>query len=143
MKRTLRPLPPPPPPPSLLERTVIAEFANAGVFEKLLRVNPGVVVVMMSTPGCVHCRTIEPIVHAFFASLPQQAVCCDLSAATSPDLYGVLKRKRMVVAFPTLLLYVRGNESLIPDDSVMGADPHALELFFDRVKIMAAAAAKR
>ncbi len=117
---------------------MISEFASASTFEALLRVNPGIVVVMMSTPGCVHCRTIEPIVHAWFTTLPPQAVCCDLSSATSPDLYNVLKRKRMVVAFPTLLLYCKENTSMIPDDSVMGADPHALELFFERAALIAA-----
>ena len=128
------PVPAPVEMPTSLQKTVITEFASTETFERLLAINPGLVIVSMSTPNCVHCRAIEPIVSAFFASTDSTVVCCELSNITSPDLYRTLFRKRMVVVFPTLLVYARGNVSLIPNDSVAGSDPVQLGLFLERCR---------
>jgi hypothetical protein len=41
----------------------------------------------------------------------------------------------MVNGIPVILMYKRGNVSFIPDDSVTGADPGALDAFFKRCGI--------
>jgi hypothetical protein len=48
------------------------------------------------------------------------------------DLYAYLKKNKMVNGIPVMLMYKKGNASFIPDDSVTGADPAALDAFFKR-----------
>jgi hypothetical protein len=38
----------------------------------------------------------------------------------------------MVNGIPVMLCYKKGNTNYIPDDSVTGSDPAALDLFFKR-----------
>jgi hypothetical protein len=59
-------------------------------------------------------------------------VCADIDVDESFDLYAHLKQKKMVNGIPVILMFKKGNVSYIPDDSVTGADPAALDAFFKR-----------
>jgi thiol-disulfide isomerase/thioredoxin len=116
-----------------ISKKVISVFENRDVFLNLLKVNPGLVIVKFgSNTWCKPCKTIKPIVDAFFASSPNDVLCCDIDVDESFDLYAYFKQRRMVNGIPVILLFKKGNISFVPDDSVTGADPVALDAFFKR-----------
>jgi thiol-disulfide isomerase/thioredoxin len=115
-----------------VSKQVINAFANRDEFLKLLKVNPGLVIVKLGATWCGPCRNIAPIIEGFFASSPPDVICADIDVDESIDLYSYLKQKRMVNGIPVILLYKRGNVSFVPDDSVTGGDPGQLDAFFKR-----------
>jgi len=115
-----------------VSKQVINAFVNRDEFLKLLKVNPGLVIVKLGATWCGPCRNIAHIVEGFFASSPPDVICADIDVDESIDLYSYLKQKRMVNGIPVILLYKKGNVSFVPDDSVTGGDPAQLDTFFKR-----------
>ena len=116
----------------MTSKQIISSFESREEFLKVLEVNPGLVIVKLGATWCGPCKKIAHVVHAFFASSPQNVVCADIDVDESFDLYAVLKQKKMVNGIPVILLYKKGNVSFIPDDSVTGAAPNDLDAFFKR-----------
>jgi thiol-disulfide isomerase/thioredoxin len=116
-----------------ITKQIISNIPNRDEFFNLLQVNPGLIVIKMgSNTWCKPCRTIKPIVEAFFASSPMNVLCCDIDVDECFDLYSFMKQKRMVNGVPVMMLWKKGNTTFIPDDSVTGAEPQALDAFFKR-----------
>jgi thioredoxin 1 len=116
----------------MTSKQIIESFQNREEFLKLLRVNPGLVIVKLGATWCGPCKAISPVVHAFFASSPPNVVCADIDVDESFDLYAVFKQKKMVNGIPVILLFRKGNVSFIPDDSVTGSGAAELDAFFKR-----------
>jgi thiol-disulfide isomerase/thioredoxin len=119
-------------PQSHAQKTIISYFQSRDHFFRLLENNPGLVIVKLGATWCGPCKRIKPIVDGFFASSPENVICCEIDVDESFDLYAYLKSKRMVNGIPVILCYKKGNTNFIPDDSVTGADPGALDKFFTR-----------
>jgi thioredoxin-like negative regulator of GroEL len=117
---------------SKVSKEIINAFVNRDEFLRLLKVNPGLVIVKLGATWCGPCRQIAHIVEGFFASSPPEVICADIDVDESIDLYSYLKQKRMVNGIPVILMYKRGNMSFAPDDSVTGSDPGQLDAFFKR-----------
>ena len=115
-----------------ISKEIISNFESREDFIKLLRVNPGLVIVKLGATWCGPCKQIKPVVDAFFASSPKNVICADIDVDESIDLYAFLKSKKMVNGIPVMLCYKRGNVSFAPDDSVTGSDPSAINGFFKR-----------
>jgi thioredoxin-like negative regulator of GroEL len=115
-----------------MSKQVISEITNRQAFFHLLEHNPGLIIIKLSAVWCQPCEKIKPAVHGFFASSPPEVVCADIDVDKSFDFYSFLKSKKMVNGIPVLLCYKKGNATYIPDDSITGADPHALHQFFTR-----------
>lgn len=114
------------------EKTVITSFDSRDQFMRLLQFNPGLVIIKMGATWCKPCEKIKPVVDAFFASSPDNVVCCEIDVDQSFDLYSFFKSKKMVNGIPVILCFKKGNVGFIPDDSVTGASPEALDSFFRR-----------
>jgi thioredoxin 1 len=114
------------------QKQVISVFENRQEFLNLLKVNPGLVIVKLGATWCGPCKQIAPVVHGFFASSPNDVICADIDVDESFDLYAYFKSKKMVNGIPVILCYKKGNTTFIPDDSVTGAEPGALDAFFKR-----------
>jgi thioredoxin-like negative regulator of GroEL len=93
---------------------------------------PGLIVIKLGATWCGPCKTIKSAVDGFFARSPPEVVCADIDVDKCFDLYSFLKSKKMVSGIPAILCYKKGNSSYIPDDSVTGSDPGALDAFFKR-----------
>lgn len=119
----------------MAQKEIISEIADKNAFFHLLQLNPGLVVLKLGADWCGPCKTIANVVHAFFATSPPDVVCGDIDVDKSFEFYGFLKSKKMVNGIPVMLCYKKGNVSFIPDDSVTGADPGALDAFFKRCGI--------
>ena len=115
------------------KKEVISVFEKRDDFLNLLKVNPGLVIVKLGATWCGPCKKIAPVVHGFFASSPDDVICADIDVDESFDLYAYFKSKKMVNGVPVMLCYKKGNQTFIPDDSITGADPVALDSFFKRV----------
>jgi thioredoxin-like negative regulator of GroEL len=114
------------------EKPIVTYFQSRNHFLRLLEKNPGLVIIKLGASWCRPCKTIKPVVDAFFISSPDSVICCDIDVDESDDLYTYFKSKRMVNGIPVILCYKKGNTSYIPDDSVTGADPVELDKFFKR-----------
>ena len=113
-------------------KQIISGFANRDEFLQLLTVNPGLVIIKFGATWCGPCKKIAPLVEGFFLTSPQNVVCADIDVDESFDLYAFLKSKRMIDGIPAIFCYKKGTTTWIPDDSVVGADPVALDAFFKR-----------
>ena len=114
------------------QKTIISYFHSRDHFTGLLEKNPGLVIIKMGATWCGPCKKIKPVVDAFFASSPDNVICCEIDVDESVDLYTYFKSKRMVNGIPVIMCFKKGNTSYIPDDSITGADPSALDEFFKR-----------
>ena len=114
------------------KKTIITYFQSRDHFMRLLEKNPGLIIVKFGATWCRPCSMIKPIVDAFFASSPDNVVCCEIDVDESFDLYSYLKSKKMINGIPVLLCYKKGNVSYIPDDSITGANASQLDAFFKR-----------
>ena len=115
-----------------MSKEVISEIANREAFFTLLKHNQGIIVIKLGAEWCGPCKTIKKAVHGFFASSPPEVICADIDVDECFELYSLLKSRRVVNGIPVLLCYKKGNRTPIPDDSVVGADPAALDAFFKR-----------
>ena len=116
----------------MTSKTIISKFGSRNDFLNLLQKNPGLIIIKLGASWCGPCKKIAPVVDGFFASSPDNVVCCDVDVDESFDLYAYLKSKKMVNGIPVILCYKKGNVSFIPDDSVTGASPPELDHFFKR-----------
>ena len=116
----------------MTQKTVITQFKSREDFMRLLQNNPGLIVLKMGATWCGPCKRIKPVLDGFFASSPDNVICCDIDVDECADLYSYFKSKRMVNGIPVILAYKKGNTSYIPDDSITGADPSQLDQFFRR-----------
>lgn len=116
----------------MAQKTVITYIENRDKFFQLLSQNPGLVIIKLGATWCGPCKRIKPVVDGFFASSPDNVVCCEIDVDESFDLYSFFKSKRMVNGIPVIMCWKKGNISYIPTDSVTGADPGQLDLFFRR-----------
>jgi len=118
-----------------ITKKVITVFGNQNDFLELLKVNPGLIVIKFGATWCGPCKSIAPVIEAFFGSSPDSVICADIDVDESFDLYSFMKSKRMVNGIPVLLCYKRGNIGFAPDDMVTGASPNDLDAFFKRCGI--------
>lgn len=116
----------------MANKKIISVFENRQDFFDLLKVNPGLVIIKFGATWCGPCKKIKHVVDGFFATSPDNVICADVDVDESFDLYGFFKSKKMVNGIPVMLCYIKGNETFIPDDSVTGIDPGALDAFFKR-----------
>ena len=114
------------------EKQVISKFDNRNEFIKLLKVNPGLVIMKLGAEWCGPCKKIKHVVDGFFATSPPNVICAEIDVDESCDLYAQLKSKKMVNGIPVILCYKKGNVSFIPDDSITGIDATELNNFFKR-----------
>jgi len=114
------------------EKKVITVFESRQNFFDLLKVNPGLVLIKLGATWCGPCKKIAHVVDAFFASSPPEVICADIDVDQSFDLYSMFKHKKMVNGIPAILCYRKGNNTMIPDDSVVGIHPGDLDAFFKR-----------
>jgi len=114
------------------QKTIISFIQSRDHFANLLSKNPGLIILKLGATWCGPCKRIKPVLDAFFASSPDNVLCCDIDVDECSDLYAYLKSKKMVNGIPVILCYKKDNVSFIPDDSITGADPVELDKFFKR-----------
>ena len=115
-----------------MSKQIISSFASRQDFLNLLKKNPGLIILKFGATWCGPCKAITPVLEGFFATSPPNVICADIDVDESFDLYAFMKSQKRVNGIPVILMYKRGNTTIIPDDSVTGSDPTQLHNFFRR-----------
>ena len=111
---------------------IIEDFSRSQ-FEELLKQNPGKVVLKFGATWCGPCKLIDPLVNQWFSNMPATVKYAAIDIDESFDLYGAFKSKRQITGIPAILCFNKGNESYIPDLSVVGADVFQVNAFFKQI----------
>jgi len=114
----------------MTEKKIITKFDSREHFLEILKLNQGLIIIKFGAEWCRPCKTIAPILDYFFATSPNNVLCCDIDIDESFDVYAYLNKKKMVNGIPVILCYKKGNISFIPDESITGADKTELDSFF-------------
>lgn len=105
-------------------------------FIQFLSTNPGIIIVKFGATWCGPCKTIAVQAHGFMHDItnkyPSTVTCCDIDVDESFELYATLKHKKMVNGIPAILCWYAGNDTIIPDDSVIGSDLNQIKQMFLR-----------
>ena len=118
---------------SKITKNVISRIDSRQEFSTILqKMTQHLFIIKLGAKWCRPCKTIAPIVDAFFGSSPPTVLCADIDVDESVDVYSFLKSKRMVNGIPVILCYHKGNTGYVPNDMVTGGDPLLLHQFFKR-----------
>ena len=99
----------------------------------LLTENPGMIILQFTATWCSPCRRIAPRIDSWYKKLPKKKVQIFIvDIDESIDLYAFMKRKKMLAGVPGLLMYKKGNEHCICDESVNSSSPAEIDAFFER-----------
>ena len=104
---------------------------NRQDFYKELDQNNSVLVVFVTGNNCAPCERAKPLVHQKMKTVTEQLIQMDRD--NDADIYAALRSKKQIKGVPTLLAYEAGNYTLNADLSVSGANPSAIEEFFDQL----------
>ena len=119
-------------------KEIYTEVHDREQFLAILKENPGIMVFKFGADRCAPCQTIKDDVEQYFANTPDNVLCFDLDIDESFDLYAFLKSKKMVTGVPSILAYIKGNESFASDFAYsFSGGKDALVNFFDTVNVKA------
>lgn len=100
-----------------------------------------VLILKFGAPWCKPCKMIAPTVDAWFRNLPPDCniMFREIDIDEELDLYMVLKKHKMVNGVPTMLSFHGTTRPawFIPNDSVVGGDLNAVNLFLQRCLLVA------
>lgn len=118
----------------MASKSIVTDIPSINAFYALLRNNPGLIIIKFGAVWCKYCKNpgYVKVIDSFFATSPDNVICCDIDVDKSNELYSLLRNKRMIQGVPSLLCYVKGNITPIPSDSISGIDPTQLHAFFSR-----------
>ena len=92
-------------------KEIYTEVHDRDEFLAILKENNGIMVFKFGAEWCAPCQSIKDDVEQYFANTPSNVLCFDLDIDDSFDLYAFLKSKKMVTGIPSILAYIKGNES--------------------------------
>jgi len=115
------------------DNKIITNISNKEEFFRLLQNNPGLVLLKFGATWCGPCKAVDPIIHNYFVSTPENVVCCILDIDDNFELYGYMKKSRVTNGIPVVLCYDASNLTIMPTDSVTGANKIELYKFLNRV----------
>lgn len=91
--------------------------------------NPYILIVFISATWCAPCQTVKPYIMEKFKETEYDYLCLDVDA--DADCYAALKSKKQFKGVPTLLGYVKGNQTLGADIAISGANKNEIDCFFE------------
>jgi thiol-disulfide isomerase/thioredoxin len=99
-----------------------------------LLANNEMIIIKFTAEWCVPCIGIKKLVEELVLKLPPSIKYYEIDIDESIELYGKLKKMRMLNGIPSILGYKGGVKETwyAPDDSVLGADKPHIGAFFNR-----------
>jgi len=110
----------------------IEDVPSVERFQEILASNPGLVIVKFGATWCGPCQSIDPDIQFMYSKMPTTVQCVKIDIDKNKEIYSFLRNKRMINGVPALLCYVKGNENVVPDDIIIGANRDKIYAFFDR-----------
>ena len=114
-------------------KDIYIEIKDRNTFLEYLKENPGVMLFKFKAKWCKPCKLIQGDVEMYFENTSDKVICFDIDIDEYSDVYKFLKSRKMVMGVPTILAYVKGNETFVPDLSFLGSDKKQLKDFFDKI----------
>lgn len=104
-------------------------------FLRVITENRGTVIFKFSAEWCGPCKKIAPEVDEFKNKILTRPdiLWYDIDVDDSIQVFGMLKTKRIVNGVPAILVYLSENESIYPDEFVLGANKKDLNIMFDSI----------
>jgi NADH:ubiquinone oxidoreductase subunit F (NADH-binding) len=91
-------------------------------FRELLNNNNGFIFLKIGSKTCSPCRVITPFILEMFEKMPDNVHCICIDIDESIELFASLKKKEICNTIPSLLCYIKGNVSYIPDHMYSGTN---------------------
>lgn len=95
-----------------------------------LESNPGLIFIKFEADWCGPCKKIKSHVENWFKRLPPFAKTYIVDIDESLEIYATLKTKRMISGIPSIIMYRKGNNGMLPNECVSGTDLAAIDGFF-------------
>jgi thiol-disulfide isomerase/thioredoxin len=111
---------------------IINNINSVNDFNNLLANNPGLIIIKLTAEWCGPCKTIESKIKILFENMPKNVQCVVVDIDKCIDFYSYLKKRRVINGVPSTLCYLKGNNSYIPDDFVIGASIDKISELNDR-----------
>jgi thioredoxin 1 len=110
---------------------IIHDIKTMEDFAYILKSNPGLVIIKIGATWCAPCSVAAPFIDNWFNNMPSKVQLVKVDVDKSPIFYGFLKSKKMVRGIPTMLCYINGNVSYIPDEIQIGSSQDDINRFFN------------
>ena len=92
------------------------------------------IIIKFTATWCAPCKKIKPLCDHYIQKLPSNIIFFEIDVDESMDLYGKLKKYKMVNGIPALLAYTSKNKNsdmwYIPEFSQVGSDSNNVNNFF-------------
>jgi thioredoxin 1 len=98
----------------------------------ILANNRGLVVIKFGASWCGPCRRIEPRVYEWFNRAPLSTQIFTVDVDDDSRLYSYFLKKRLIRGIPAIIIYQKGNTSMIFDDIVNNSDIAEIDAFFGK-----------
>jgi len=91
--------------------------------------NDSVLIVFVTATWCAPCKIIKPYVLQKIKEC--ECDCIHLDADQDADCFAALKSKKQMKGVPTLLGYMKGNQTLVSDICISGTNTNEIDCFFE------------
>ena len=115
---------------SKVSKQVYVELNNRADFHEILKHNPGVIVIKLGATWCKPCQKIKNQVNNLFLRTSDKVLCFDLDVDEMFDIYAYFKKNKMVNGIPAILVWKKGNTSVVADYSVTGSNTAKINHLF-------------
>lgn len=112
-------------------KTITTELSMSN-FTMLLKNNPGFLIIKLGAEWCEPCKRIEKNIEKWFSIMPNYIQTVLLDIDISCNVYSHLKKKRMLNGIPAILLYIKGNDTIIPDEIINSSNINEIDTFFKK-----------
>jgi thiol-disulfide isomerase/thioredoxin len=112
-----------------------AAISNKTEFLQVIKDNNKTVVFKFSADWCGPCKKISPDIDLFKESIlnNKDIVWFDIDVDNSIEVFGMLKTKRIVNGVPAVLVYFKENNTIYPDEFVLGTTKDDLYDLFSKI----------
>lgn len=114
---------------------ILTSIPTVEQFKSIIQNNKGTIIIKFGADWCGPCRLIDKQVHQWFDYCSQNKPLVQtylLDVDNNFDVYGFLKKNRVVNGVPVILVYKSENNTFRPDDLVIGAKSEDIDALFRR-----------
>lgn len=119
-----------------MSKDIYIEIKDRNTFLQYLKENTGVMLFKFKASWCKPCKIIQDDVDKYFEKTNDNVTCFDIDIDEYSDVYKFLKSRKMVNGVPSILGYIKNNDTFVPDFSFSGTDKRQLNDFFDKINLL-------
>ncbi len=113
-----------------MAREIITSMSERKKLLSLLNDNPGIIFIKFGAEWCGPCKRIDKFIHDKFNNFEDHIQTAIIDIDENLDIYAFLKSKKIVTTIPSIVCYLKGTESYVPDDVICDSNIDNIEDFF-------------